>query len=250
MPVTTVEVKKLSVSYGGADVLQDVSFTANPGDYIGIVGPNGSGKTTLIKTMLGLVPASKGQILIEGSPVEKFNGWEKIGYLPQKMPFLDLRFPATAGEIIATGTYAGKRFPKRVTSPDRQAVARVMERLEISDLKHQLIGRLSGGQQQRVLLARAFVREPQLVVLDEPTAALDPQSRESFYAMIKKINRDKKATILFISHDVTALGKQAAKLLYLDRRLIFYGSWESFCQSREMADYFGPFSQHLMCGRH
>ncbi|MFA5167365.1 MAG: metal ABC transporter ATP-binding protein [Candidatus Omnitrophota bacterium] len=245
-----LEVKNLSTAYKSVEVLRDISFTAEAGDYIGIVGPNGSGKTTLIKTLLGLLPSSRGEILIEGKSLSHFKEWGHIGYLPQKMPFLDQHFPATAEEIIATGTYPGKCFPKKLGGNDHRAVDRVAALLEIEDLKQKPIGKLSGGQQQRVLLARAFVHEPKIVILDEPTAALDPQSRGSFYAMVKKMNLETQTTVLLVSHDIASLGKEASKLLYLDRRIIFYGGFEAFCKSPEMTAYFGSLSQHLMCGRH
>lgn len=250
MPLNILEVENLSVAYQGNQVLQDISFAALPGDYIGIVGPNGSGKTTLVRALLGLTPPSRGEIRIGGNPLTRFREWQSIGYLPQKMPFLDQRFPATAEEIIATGTYPGKRFPKRLEKKDRLAVDRITHLLEIEDLKKRPIGKLSGGQQQRILLARAFVHDPTIVILDEPTAALDPQSRGSFYALVKKLNREKRTTILLVSHDIASLGKEASKLLYLDRRLVFYGGFDAFCKSPEMTAYFGSLSQHLMCGRH
>lgn len=245
-----LEIKNLCFAYKGADVLRDISFTAETGDYIGLVGPNGSGKTTLIKTILGLLSPSHGEVLIEEKPLVHFSGWRHIGYLPQKMHFLDQRFPATVEEIIMTGTYSGKRFPKHLDAMDHMAVDRVAALLEIEDLKQKPIGKLSGGQQQRVLLARAFVHEPKILILDEPAAALDPQSRESFYAMVKKMNREKQVTVLLISHDIASLGKDASKLLYLDRRIIFYGEFDAFCKSPEMTAHFGHSSQHLMGARH
>lgn len=248
--MNTLEVRDLTVAYQSTEVLQNISFSVRSGDYIGIVGPNGSGKTTLIRALLGLLPPAQGEILIEGEPLSRFSAWEHIGYLPQKMPFVDQRFPATAAEIIATGTYPGKRFPKRLFKKDFEAVDRISSLLEIADLMQRPIGKLSGGQQQRVLMARALVHEPKIVILDEPTAALDPQSRGAFYALIKKMNREQKITVLLISHDIASLGKEASKLLYLDRRLVFYGGFEDFCRSPEMTAYFGALSQHLMCGRH
>lgn len=245
-----LEVRSLSVAYQSTEVLQNISFSVLSGDYIGVVGPNGSGKTTLIRTLLGLLTPTRGEILIEGKPLDRFSAWEHIGYLPQKMPFVDQRFPATAAEIIATGTYPGKRFPKRLLKKDLEAVARISSLLEIEDLMGRPIGKLSGGQQQRVLMARALVHEPKIVILDEPTAALDPQSRGAFYGLVQKMNREQKTTVLLISHDIASLGKEASKLLYLDRRLVFYGRFEDFCKSPEMTAYFGALSQHLMCGRH
>jgi zinc transport system ATP-binding protein len=113
-----------------------------------------------------------------------------------------------------------------------------------------LIGDLSGGQQQRVLVARAIVNEPELLILDEPTTALDPETREKFFHTLQELNQNKKVTIILITHDIGSIGKYASKLLYLDKRIIFYGSFEDFCSSADMESYFGEFAQHLICHRH
>jgi zinc transport system ATP-binding protein len=113
------------------------------------------------------------------------------------------------------------------------------EILGVTDLKGRLIGRLSGGQQQRILLARALVHRPQVLILDEPTVALDPLSREAFYSTLRKLNRENGVTILLVSHDIGSVGEYASKLMYLDRRMVFYGTFEEFCVSREMSGYFG-----------
>ncbi|MFA5199219.1 MAG: ABC transporter ATP-binding protein, partial [Candidatus Omnitrophota bacterium] len=102
---------------------------------------------------------------------------------------------------------------------------------------------------QRVLLARTLLHHPQILILDEPTAALDPQSREAFYLTVQKLNRERGTTVFLISHDVGSVGKYASKLLYLDRKVIFYGTFEGFCGSPEMTEYFGP-DQHIICHRH
>jgi len=113
-----------------------------------------------------------------------------------------------------------------------------------------MIGELSGGQQQRVFLARAIVHEPELLILDEPTAALDPETRERFFAMIQELNGKKGVTIILVTHDIGNIGKYASKLLYLDKKIIFYGSFNDFCLSDEMMGYFGAYSQHVICHRH
>jgi zinc transport system ATP-binding protein len=124
-----------------------------------------------------------------------------------------------------------------------------MEILGVVPLANRLIGKLSGGQQQRVLLARALVHNPQLLILDEPTVALDPQSRETFYATLSELNETHGVTVLLISHDVGSIGAHASKLLYLDQSLVFYGSFEEFCKSKAMTDYFKE-GQHFICHRH
>lgn len=243
-----IEVSELNITRSNMTVLQDVSFQVKSGDYVGVVGPNGSGKTTLMKAILGLLPY-RGSVYFQGKPLATFLAQQPLGYLPQKMTFLDQRFPATAKEIVLSGVYARKAFPKKLSPQDSAAADEMMNLLEISSLQNRPIGRLSGGQQQRVLLARALIQRPKILILDEPTVALDPQSREIFYKTIQKLNREDQVTVLLVSHDVSSVGEFASKLLYLDRRVIFYDTFETFCQSTVMSHYFGV-SQHLICHRH
>jgi zinc transport system ATP-binding protein len=243
-----IEVKNLRVKYQNVEVLNGVSFGLDAGDYVGIVGPNGSGKTTLVKALLGLLPF-EGKISFQGKSFSEFTARSHVGYLPQKMSFLDQRFPATAEEIVASGTYCCKRFPISLNRDDYATAEESMKVLGIANLKNRPIGKLSGGQQQRVLLARALVHSPEVLILDEPTVALDPQSREAFYSTVQKLNREKKVTILLVSHDVGSVGKYASKLLYIDRKVIFYGTFDEFCKSAKMSDYFGA-GQHIICHRH
>jgi zinc transport system ATP-binding protein len=246
--VKVIEAKDVSVQYQGVEALSRISFDIQSGDYIGIVGPNGSGKTTLVKALLGLV-SFEGTIRFLGESLSDFTTTKHIGYLPQKMSFLDQRFPATAEEIVVSGVYCCKKFPKRLSKSDHKAAAEAMGILGVTDLKDRPIGRLSGGQQQRILLARALVHRPQLLILDEPTVALDPRSRGSFYETVKKLNKESGVTVLLVSHDVGSVGLYASKLLYLDREIIFYGTFEDFCRSPKMSDYFGA-GQHVICHRH
>jgi len=125
-----------------------------------------------------------------------------------------------------------------------------LEMLGISGLRKRLIGKLSGGQQQRVLLARAMVASPQVLILDEPTSALDPETREGFYEALKKINEEKNMTILLVSHDLGSVGEYAKKMLYLDRRIIFFDTFAGFCKDPKMGLYFGSRAQHHICHQH
>lgn len=245
-----LEVKNISVAYQGIDALTRVDFDVALGDYIGIVGPNGSGKTTLVRTLLGLIEPYEGTIHFYGRQGSEFRDWKKIGYLPQKAPVQDARFPATAREIVASGILCRKKFPKRLTRKDYRAIDAVMESLGIKGQRGVPIGALSGGQQQKVLLARALVHNPEVLILDEPTVALDPQARDTFYSILRSLNREKKLTILLVSHDTGTIGEYATKLLYLDRSVIFFGNFEEFCKSSVMTDYFGNATQHVMCHRH
>ena len=250
MSEAALEIKNLCAGYHGSEALKDVSFSVNTGDYIGICGPNGSGKSTLIKIILGLLPPTRGEISLFGTPQSQFKSWQRIGYLPQGLQFFNPHFPATVNEVVRLGRLAGKKFPKCFTREDAVAVERTMEWMDISHIKNCMIGELSGGLRQRVLLARALVNDPEILVLDEPTTALDPETRESFYRLIFEMNRDKKSTVLLVTHDTATIGKYASHLLYLDKQVVFYGNFDDFCNSSEMTGFFGEHGQHLVCHRH
>ncbi len=248
MSIITVE--NLSVKRHNSIVLSDISFKVKSGEYIGIVGPNGSGKSTLIRTLLGLNDIDGGSIEIMGESLARFSTWYKIGYLPQATVVTNKSFPASVGEVVATGLLGSKSFPRKLKKIDRDRVLEILETLDIANLYQEQIGKLSGGQSQRVFLARAMVSDPDILILDEPTAALDPVTRAHFYETIAALNQEQKKTILLVTHDSSTIGNYAAKLLYLDRRLIFFGNFKEFCQSRDMSKYFGDFAQHLICHQH
>ena len=231
-------------------MLEDISFRVEHGDYVGVVGPNGSGKSTLIKALLGLVTIGAGGASLFGTPLADFRDWHKVGYLPQSLHLVNPVFPATVHETVGLGLLSLKKFPKRLNRADTEKITLTLDELGILDLEQKLIGELSGGQLQRVLLARAIVNDPELLVLDEPTAALDPETRGRFYAMIADINRTRGVTVLLVTHDSGAIGEHASKMLYLDKKLLFFGSFDEFCHSPEMSQMFGEHSQHLMCHRH
>lgn len=236
-----IKVENLKVKYQYYDVLKNINFSIEKGDYVAILGPNGAGKTTLIKALLGLINDVSGKIFLDS---------QKIGYLQQKNLLNDLKFPASVEEIIMSGLLINKKFPKIFTKKDKEKVDKIIELLEIKKIKNKLIGKLSGGELQRVLLARALVSDPEILFLDEPTTALDPLTREIFYNLLKELNEKQNITILLISHDIGSVGKYAKKMLYLDGKLVFYGTFYEFCKSSEMTNYFGNISQHFFCGRH
>lgn len=235
-----IKVTDLNIKYQDYDVIKDLSFSVVKGDYIGILGPNGAGKTTLIKSLIGLVEKTKGNITINTN---------KIGYLQQKVSIGDAKFPASVYEIIRSGLLINKKFPRIFFNFDNTKVDDMIKLLGLEDIKNKLIGKLSGGQLQKVLLARALVSEPDILFLDEPTTALDPLSRDNFFNIIKNYNEEKKTTVLFVTHDIGTIGKYAKKMLYIDRKLVFYGTFSEFCNSNDMSKYFGDVSQHFICQR-
>lgn len=250
MPVKAVSVQGLFLAYHGADALRDVAFSVEQGDYVGVVGPNGSGKSSLVRCVLGLVRPDRGEVRLFGTPLASFDQWQQVGYLPQGLQQFNPHFPATVAEVVALGLLAARRFPRRLSRDDAGAVDRALELMGIAGIRSRLVGELSGGLRQRVLLARALVNEPRLLVLDEPTTALDPETRENFYETIRDLNRVEGVTVILVTHDSGTIGRYASRLLYLDKRVVFYGGFDAFCGSEEMSDFFGIHSQHLICHRH
>jgi len=241
-----IEVENLFLNYRGRDVLKNISFEVFQADYLALVGPNGAGKTSLIKTILGLENPTAGQIKLFGFNIKDFKSHRKLAYLPQKHEYNQL-FPATVFELVLSGLVDLKKIKK--TEVKLKVIALLTE-LELVDQANHIFSRLSGGQQQKVLLARALIREPQLLILDEPTTALDPQIREKFFSILKKYNEERKMTIIMVTHDMAEIGRYAKKLAYLDEELRFFGNFSDFCQSEAMKKYFGGFAQHIICHQH
>ncbi len=239
MPEAIIKIDNLSFCYNGTEAISDISFVVNQGDYLGIAGSNGSGKSTLIKNILGILEPQKGSIRIFGQPVTSFNQWHRIGYLPQRINALNYHFPCTVAEIVQLGIK--KRNPADLKN--------ILAKMGIVHLAGKLIGELSYGEQQRVMLARALIRKPDLLIFDEPTTALDPETRDIFYTLTEEINRT-GTTVVLVTHDTGIIGKYARNLLYMDKKIIFFGTFEDFCSSPDMTGFFGLNSQHVICHQH
>jgi len=245
-----ISVEDLSFRYGGNEAVSSVSFSVKKGDYIALVGHNGSGKSTLIKLLLGILKPSTGSVFLFGKDLHDFTHWNKVGYLPQNIGLFNPLFPATVAEVTALGLVSQKKFPKRLTTEDAEQVNQALVQMKITALSNKLVGELSGGQIQRTLLARAIVNQPELLILDEPVSAVDAETRKDFYSYSARLNREKKTTIILITHDISHSGGYANKLLFLDKRIIFYGKFGEFCVSKQMEEQFGIEIQHIMCHQH
>ncbi len=238
--MSVILVDDLTFRYSGLDVISQITFKVEKGIYLGIVGPNGSGKSTLIKNILGILRPEQGRVELFGKPLGVFRHWEKIGYLPQRLSALNAHFPGTVAEIVQMG------LPKK----DPVMMRRTLEMMAIGHLASRLIGELSYGEQQRAMLARTLMRRPELLIFDEPTTALDPETREIFYSLTREMNRTDGTTVILVTHDIGVIGQYAQNLLYLDKKVIFSGTFRDFCSSPDMTGLFGPTSQHIICHQH
>lgn len=226
--MNVIEVKNLSVAFSDHPAVLETTFSVREGEFVGIAGPNGAGKTTLVRGLLGLVPVVAEQAEIFGIPLGSPEIYHRIGYLPQKQKTANPLLPATAEEAVLLGLSSGSRRLRSITAEDRNIARESLESLGIADLALKQVARLSGGQYQRVMLARALARHPEILILDEPSTGLDPDARESLFALLKKLNVDRGITILLITHDTEYIGRYAETLLYMDRKLLYSGPVSDF----------------------
>jgi len=245
-----VRTENLSCSFGGVTALEGISISIEAGDYVCVVGPNGSGKSTLVRTLLGLNDPASGVAELFGVSAKYFSDWSRVGYLPQSLKLFNPVFPATVAEIVGLGLLPLKKIPRRLSDLDNKKIFNILKELDIGGISEKLMGELSGGQQQRVLLARALVNNPELLILDEPTSALDPETRERFYSLVDDINRNRGVTVLLLTHDVGTIGLYASKLLYIDKRVLFFGGFEKFRSSSGISTLLGEYSKSSPHHRH
>ena len=205
---------KLSLGYEGRELLRDLSFTVNAGDYLCIVGENGSGKTTLMKTILGLRQPMSGSIQF-GDGLKQ----TEIGYLPQQTE-VQRDFPASVWEIVLSGCMNSLGLRPFYGRAQKARAEEALRKLDIEGLRRRCYRELSGGQQQRVLLARALCATGKLLLLDEPVSGLDPRVTAELYRLIRDLNRE-GITILMISHDLQAAAEDASHILHMGRELFF-----------------------------
>jgi zinc transport system ATP-binding protein len=225
-----ITVRNLWAGYDHENVLEDVNLTVYERDFIGLVGPNGGGKTTLIKVLLGLLEPTRGTVRIKGQPVEK--GRRHIGYVPQTVEF-DRDFPVNVWNVARMGRLGKRRLFRRYTAEDDAVVEEMLRRVEMLDLRDRAIGELSGGQRQRVYIARALVAEPEILLLDEPTASVDPQISTSIYELLRGLNQH--VTLLMISHDMGAISSYVKTVGCLNRRLFYHDDKEVTPEMLELA---------------
>ena len=214
------EVVKLTdvwVEFDGVTVLQHQNLTLFEDDFLGIIGPNGGGKTTLLRVVLGLVEPSRGKVEVFGqSPVE---ARKNIGYVPQ-ISFFDRDFPINVMDAVLMGRLSVRSLFQRFTREDKDAALLALEKVEIADLRHRQIGKLSGGERQRVFIARALVSNPKLLLLDEPTASVDPKMKTGIYDLLDKLKED--MTIILVTHDMGVISSHVDKIACLNCNLYYH----------------------------
>jgi zinc transport system ATP-binding protein len=217
-----IDAHGISFAYGSTPVLEGVSLSVRPGEFVALVGPNGSGKSTLLKILLGSLPARTGVVSLVGSPPNELRERGRLGYVPQR-PSLSPDVPATVEELVSAGRLARRGWWRPFTQEDRLAVRHAMESVEIAELAHRPLSELSGGQQQRAFIARAFASEPELLVLDEPIAGIDAESQRRFRDSLVHLIREHGAGVLLVSHELSAVSGDIDRVVVLKTRVLFDG---------------------------
>ncbi len=217
-----IELEDVSVKLGEQLVLSNISMQIPEKDFLGIIGPNGGGKTTLLKTILGIIKPVNGNIKILGD--KNYDRKKMIGYVPQASLF-DNNFPISVLDVVLMARLpSGLNWFHNYSRDDILAAESILDKLDILELKDRQIGQLSGGQLQRVLLARGLAVDPEILLLDEPTASVDAANTSLIYSLLNELNREK--TIIVVTHDLAAVSSYFNNLACLNRKLHHHGSKE------------------------
>ena len=222
MPLT-IELEHVGFAYpGGPPILHDVGLAVERGEFVAIAGPNGGGKTTLLRIALGLERPQSGTAVLFGEPAVHSSQRRRIGYLAQRAR-LGIESPVTVREVVSTGRVPRIGVIGRIGRDDRARVGEAIERVGLDGLADRPITTLSGGQQQRALIAKALAGEPDLLVLDEPTAGVDVDAQEALAALLNELHRELGATVLLVSHEFGAVERYVERLVLVRGTIVFDG---------------------------
>ena len=218
---SVIKIRDLHFNYGDVPILEDINIDIQRKEFIGMVGPNGSGKTTLLKIILGLLAPDHGTVEVLGKP--PVQSVKDVGYMPQFAPFTR-DFPISVEETVLMGRLGKTSSMGFFSKEDKQLAAESMEAVEVLDLRKRSIGSLSGGQLQRALIARALTCNPEIMILDEPTANVDMKVEKDIFDLLKRLNE--KITIIVVTHDIGFISQYIDRVACINRTLICHPTSE------------------------
>ena len=219
-PTALVDVAGVAVGFGGVSVLSDVTLTISDGEIVTLIGPNGSGKTTLVRVMLGLLKPDRGRVRLRAGT--------RVGYMPQRVT-VDETLPLTVARFLSLGSRG---------SADR--IGESLDEVGAAEVADRPVQRLSGGEFQRVLLARALLREPQLLVLDEPAQGVDVTGRGEFFTLLARVRESRGCSVLLVSHDLHLVMAATDTVVCLNHHICCTGRPEAVSRHPEYLALFGP----------
>ena len=221
MPV--VSVSGVRFAYGrGPAVLDDIDLVVERGEFVGVAGPNGGGKTTLMRLIVGLERPAAGRVELFGSPPEQSHRRSRVGYLPQRAT-LGLDAPITVRELVTAGRTPLRGLLWPHGAKDWRAIDEAIERVGLSATAGRTLQTLSGGQRQRAFIAKLLAGDPELLILDEPTAGVDAPAQEALAALLDRLRGELGVTILYVSHEFGAIEPYVGRLVVVQGRIVFDG---------------------------
>jgi zinc/manganese transport system ATP-binding protein len=233
MSVITLE--NVNVYLGREWILRNISFEVNPGEFLGIIGPNGAGKSTLLRVLLGMIQPQEGTVQIMGHGITT-TGSSFIGYVPQARQ-IDPETPLRAWDFVSFGL--PHKFRPWLTKNDRMLVQDALRLTDSERFAEKPLGKLSGGERQRLFLAQALLRDPKILLLDEPTSNLDPGAQEMITAVVERVNRERGISIVFVTHDINLISRYAHQIMYLTREHYVKGTVEEVMRPDVLSKLYG-----------
>ncbi len=229
-----IDLENVRVAMDGHLILEDITFSVEPGRFVGIIGPNGAGKTTLLKVILGLLQPTSGEVRLFGrKPSQTLRKGNYVGYVPQRSA-LDRDLPFSVMDVILMGRVGAVGPLKWFGKKDRADAEKNLRRVELLEYADRPIGELSGGQMQRALIARALsCGDPKMLILDEPTVGVDIPHQLDFYQLLSNLRQEMGLTILVVTHEVAIISKHADRMICLNRTMHLH------CNPLEMMHYHG-----------
>lgn len=235
-----VRLRDASIGYGDVPILADVDLTVRHGEAVAVLGSNGSGKTTLARGLLGLAPVLGGEVELLGAPVGRLRERGRVGYVPQRHT-VSGAVPATVREVVSVGRLARLGLFRRLGAADRAAVGEAVAAVGLADRIEEPVASLSGGQQRRVLAARALAAQPELLIMDEPTAGVDAASQDALAAVLARVSAA-GTTLLVVTHETGPLSDVLTRAVVVDHGRIRYDG------PLDGAESAGGYGQHDHCG--
>lgn len=230
-----IEIKDLNVCYGSVCALENINLKIKTGEFLAIIGPNGGGKTTFLKSLIGSLKPTSGEVLIKGNM--------PIGYVSQ-FTFFDRAFPINVLDVVLIGRLKNKiKLFHRYSKKDVKYAESIMKSLGILNLKNRQISQLSGGQMQKVLIARALATNPKILILDEPTASLDSKTKKEIYEILYKLKGEK--TVIIVTHEVENITSYIDSIAYINKELKHYGQSKNIDNSLIKKGYGDSLKLHL-----
>jgi manganese/zinc/iron transport system ATP- binding protein len=230
-----IDIHNVSIAYSGKPVVWEADFFIPNGVIAGIIGPNGGGKTSILKAIMGIIPYHSGEIQIFHQKIDQVR--DRIAYVPQRET-VDWDFPIQVKEVVMMGRYNPNKFFQRFNANDKKIVAESLEKVGLSNFANNQISKLSGGQQQRVFIARALAQEADILILDEPFAAVDTVTENAILTILQQLKNEGK-TIVMVHHDLHSGKDFFDWVVMLNTRIVAFGKKEDVFTEENLKNTYG-----------